>query len=371
MGGLLPFRGDTTLFVDPQSLSMLTITPAGTIGRTLAVPRPDDAMALTGLGFGTPGLDARGRLVYRPMPRPRFGGPGASGGPVSAPVFPDSAAIVAVDLTTRQVDTVAFVKTQKITMQVSQTADGRVNMSSLIDPLPVVDEWTVLADGTVMLLRGRDFHAEVVGADGKLTAMPRTPYPWQRLDDQQKVVLLDSVKTAMEKARAEAATRMAAGGPGAVFGGAGGGMGAAPMIVMRSGPGGGEPPARGGAARGANASASGGTGGGPNGGGAGGPGGFPMPQLNFVPASELPDYKPAFGPGSARPDRDGRVWVRTIPTEAHPGSVYHVLDREGKLVDRVLLPPKTEVVGFGPGGVVYLGMRDADNVLRLQRAQVR
>ena len=67
--GLIPYRGDSTLFVDPTSMSMLVIDPTGKLGtRVMSVPRPDDAFALTGVAFGVAGFDAKGRLVYRTPP---------------------------------------------------------------------------------------------------------------------------------------------------------------------------------------------------------------------------------------------------------------------------------------------------------------
>jgi hypothetical protein len=91
----------------------------------------------------------------------------------------------------------------------------------------------------------------------------------------------------------------------------------------------------------------------------------------MVSASELPDYKPVFGAGSVRPDIDGRLWVRTIPTKATPGgAIYDVIDRSGKLVDRVQVPAGTTIAGFGAGGIVYLGQRDASG-LHIQRIALR
>jgi hypothetical protein len=44
------------------------------------------------------------------------------------------------------------------------------------------------------------------------------------------------------------------------------------------------------------------------------------------------------------------------------GPEYDVIDRTGKLVDRVMVPAGTTIAGFGPAGVVYLGVRDAAGV---------
>ncbi|HUX34789.1 MAG TPA: hypothetical protein VMV51_13040, partial [Gemmatimonadaceae bacterium] len=64
-GGLIPYRGDSTLFIDPASLSMLVFDDAGKVARVMAVPRPNEAIFLIGGPFGTSGFDPAGRLVYR------------------------------------------------------------------------------------------------------------------------------------------------------------------------------------------------------------------------------------------------------------------------------------------------------------------
>ena len=45
-GGLIAYRGDSTLFVDPQSMSMMVIDPNGKITRVMSVPRSEDAGVL-------------------------------------------------------------------------------------------------------------------------------------------------------------------------------------------------------------------------------------------------------------------------------------------------------------------------------------
>ena len=60
---------------------------------------------------------------------------------------------------------------------------------------------------------------------------------------------------------------------------------------------------------------------------------------------------------------DGRLWVRTIPTKPTPGgAIYDVIDGKGALVDRVQVPAGTTIAGFGKGGIVYLGLRDASGI---------
>src|SRR5574342_573475 len=41
-GGLLSYRGDSVLFVDPASMSMLVVNTEGRITRVMSAPRPQD-----------------------------------------------------------------------------------------------------------------------------------------------------------------------------------------------------------------------------------------------------------------------------------------------------------------------------------------
>ena len=355
-GGLIAYRGDSTLFVDPAALSMLVIDPSGKIARVMAAPRPDDVAFLVGGPWGNPGFDASGRLVYRPF-RINFTAP-APGQPFVPPVPPDSAALVRFDLATRKLDTAGFFKTPKITFTTTTDANGNVRRQALINPLPVVDEWAVMSDGTIAFVRGRDYHVDFIGADGTRTVADKVPYDWQRMSDEDKAAFIDSTRAAIMRQRA-------AGGPPGVPAASGGsvpgvgGLGGVPQGVTVT------------------------IGGPPPGGGAGGPGGGnqvvlggviagsgQLPPPAFVQPSELPDYKPVFPPLGVRADADNHVWVRTLPTKLVPGgAIYEVIDRNGKLVDRVQVPANTTIIGFGPRGIVYLGMRDSTGI-HLQRSRL-
>ena len=346
-GGLIPFRGDSALFVDPNSLSMLVIDPAGKIARIMAAPRANDVFFLLGGPMGNPGFDARGRLVYRSM---GFGDrrPAPSAGqPMTPPVLPDSVPIVRYDLTARKLDTAAFVKVYAPKFNVTQTENGGVRMSTFVNPIPEVDDWAVLPDGTIAILR-KDYHVDYIDAEGKKTSGPKIPFDWQRLTDSAKTAIIDSSKAAFE--------RMRGGAPG-------GGPGGGPMIIAQVGPGGpppgGAPPGGGQVMIFRN---------GPDGpappsrsatpsGAAAGP-----PPLAFVSPSELPDYRPAFSNGSVRADAEGKLWVRIMSPKPASGPEYDVIDESGKLVDRVVLPAGTTIAGFGAAGTVYLGVRDASGV---------
>jgi hypothetical protein len=349
VASLIPFRGDSSLFVDPQSISMMVIDPSGKITRVMSVPRSEDAAALGGILGNSAALDAQGRLVYRAPPRFfRPGGPPprTAGSLPPMPTLPESLPILRVDLATRKVDTIGAVKIPKVNMQVTQDDKGNVRMLSEVNPLPVVDEWTVLSDGTVAFVRGRDYHVDFLNADGTLTSAPKIPFDWQRLTDEDKVAFIDSVKAA----RAKLLAANSANGPTPAGQPSGGpqpaGSPQTQRTVIQFGPDGG------------GVRSAGGTLGQP-------------PQLAFVSPSDLPDYKPPFFAGAVRADWEGNLWVRTIPTRQIPGGpVYDVINHDGRLIDRVQIPAGRTIVGFGPDRSVYLVTRDASS-MTLERARIK
>ena len=365
-GGLIPYRGDSTLFLDPASLSMLLIDPNGKIARVMSAPRAGDVGFLVGGPFGSPGFDPQGRLVYRAPPNFMMRGPPPSGNRLpQIPTPPDSAALVRFDLASRKLDTATFFKTPKINLNVTQSPDGGVRVTSTVNPLPQGDDWALLSDGTIALVRGRDYHVDFLSPQGALTSSAKIPFQWERLTDEAKVAFIDSAKIAMERQRASGQFTLV-GAPGVLRTGGEGAAGSAPQregaTAATPAPAPNSQPGTMTVTAGGNTTV---TAIGPGGGGPGGP----LPQLTMVSPSELPDYKPAFAPGSTRADADGNLWIRTSQNvNAIP--VYNVVNRKGELIDRVQLPKNRVLVGFGPGGVVYLAVRDGSTA-HLEKARVR
>jgi hypothetical protein len=289
---LVSYRGDSTLLIVPEELSMIVISPHGTMGRAMAVPNPGHVKSLVSRLAGTPGFDNMGRLVYRAMPpvqRPlRVNGSWTLGKEA-----PDSAPIIRANLATRNADTVAYTRIAPPRLALQELTSGRISASTLHDPLPVWDEWVVTADGSIAIVRSSDYHVDWVTANGKLTASPRIPFDWHRLSDEEKAAMIQNLVHMMASAVASA-----------------------------------------------NAAAHGGP---------------PSHIGNVVRASDLPDYVPPFRQGSVRADENDRIWVRT--SASYPGAtglVYDVINRQGKLVDRVELPPGRSLIGFGRSGAVFL-----------------
>ena len=324
IAGLLPYLGDSALFVDPIDFSMLVVGPNGKIARVAAVPQPRAAAFLIG-GVGAPGFDAKHRLVYTERPLPARPAPGDK---MFVPKFPDSAFVVAADLTTRTIDTLGTFKVAVPKMSVTQD-NGRITMMSEINPLQMSDDWAVTSDGSIAVVHAQDMHIDWINADGTRASTRKLPFEWRRLTDDEKTAVIDSTKAALDRARAKSQ----AGGRGVAGGG--------PVVFMRAGVDGG---------RGAG-----------GGGDAPTPMSLSMPNPTIVPASELPDYRPPFSPGGVRADLDDNLWIRTSQIRANasvPGTIYDIVNRKGDLVDRVEVPPGRTIIAFGKGGVVYMVASD-------------
>ena len=409
--GLIPWRSDSTLFVDPASYAMLVIDPQARVTRTRAVPPIQNIGQLGGTFNGVPGVDARGRLVYRVYAE---AAPPKVAPPPGMPWFPqeaDSAFIVGMNIDTRKVDTLGAIRIPKVENSITISPTGGFNFNSVTNPLPSTDEWAVLTDGTIAFVRGRDYRVEYREGDGKLTSSQKLPYPWVRLDEEAKQKLVDSVRAVQ--------TRQAMNGymnqlirwvnqwgneypkdlvvpkdynvqqglqkswklpPGMTFPAKyiygcapgeepvmiGGDSTATPAAPAAPRPTDG-PPGPPGPLRGTPSCIPGPV---------TIPGGNspPPPQLRtagVMAPEDLPDYKPPFAQNAVRADGDGNLWVRiNTPTPIPGGPIYDVITRQGELVDRIQIPQGFQLVGFGAGKVVYLSSRDATGV-HLARVRLR
>ena len=290
---------------------MQVIDANGTLVRTMAIPRPDAAQSLIGGPFGTPGFDARGRLVHQ----------AATDRQLMDEKFkksPDSAVIARVNLESRAVDTVATFAIPKVTLREHAPAGGWTVVTALVNPLPLTDDWAVLSDGTIAIVRGREYRVDFVDENDRISHGPRLPFEWERVADDDRARIIDSTRIEMEKLRAAQAARNAAsavsstptapssGGNGRQLATADGGVRPAPAS-----------------------------------------GGPMMMPLEFVPPEDLADYRPAFRQGAALGDAEGRLWIRTTKV-VNGGALYDVVDRKGELVERIQVPPGRVIAGFGP-----------------------
>src|SRR5690349_15281612 len=149
---LMPYFGDSSLFADFESRTILVLDGTGKVAKALATP---NAMDFPAIITGSSTADPKGRLVYVVW-RPAGG--------VNAPPtqFPsDSAVVLRADLDARRVDTLGKVKVHDGGgMLPDNSVPDKPKLVNTINPLPVFDDWAMLADGTIAFVRGHDYHID-------------------------------------------------------------------------------------------------------------------------------------------------------------------------------------------------------------------
>lgn len=294
-----------------------------------------------------------------------FGGPGGRG--FNPQNQPDSVPIVRVNFDTRKADTVTFVKVPKNETQMTRGDDGQTRITVKVNPLPQADDWALLSDGTVAVIRVLDYHVDYYTPEGKHIVGERLPYDWKQIPEEDKIKFVDSLKTIAKTANERAGSNN---GPMR--------MTFEPIAVERFPDY--FPPVRQGASiadRNGNLwiipststlasqlatqmqqQMGRGMGGGP-----GGPPGGGAPPTGAAGAGAAG----AAGGQGGRGERGGRggdaggmgAAMGLLGAMANqPPIVYDVVSREGKLVERVKLPAGRQIAGFGANGLIYLQARE-------------
>ena len=334
---IIPYLGDSTLFTEIVSRDVLVLDRNGQVARALALPTYEDGVVPFPISFPMPGaVDNKGRLLAH-------GGTRVRGDPVThMAILADTSLIMRADLETRQVDIVGAVHTGSGEKNRSDPPEnGNRVVTSIIQPVPTEDSWSVLSDGTIAFVRGRDYHVDWIIPDGTKSSTEKLPFDWKRLSDTDKQKLVDSARVVWDSLMNIRNKRNAL-----------------PTTGRGSGDG---------------APGTGGGGTGRSGGGAAAPGQQgSIQRMEFVPLSEIPDYYPPIRRNSSMPDLDGNLWI--LPTTSaqsqHGELVYDVVSPKKGLFQRVRMPVGRSIAGFGKGGVVYLQAGDRTNGFYLERAKL-
>jgi hypothetical protein len=325
-GRLIPLPGDSTALFDMVNQRYLTIHPDGKPGkdwRLEAATPPAAAAPPAGGGraggggvalgggrgggptfaFAAPrGFDAKGNIYYE--------GPSFAVGDDGNLMPSDSAPVLRFDRAARRIDTVAYRRVAKANVQAS---GGRGNQSIRIggaNPLTPQDDWAVLPDGRVAVVRVADYHVDIFSSASRKVSGAPVPYDRIRVDDAVKKMV-----EAQRAVNARSAVRMSvtAGNNG----------------VQRS------------------ASVGG-------------------PVGELPPLEDWPDLVPPFQQQAANARPNGEIWVLRTRRPGDDIPTYDVFDASGKIIGRVALPKSHRLVGFG-NGTVYLIRIDGDDLQYLQR----
>jgi hypothetical protein len=326
-GGLVPYRGDSTFFVDPTSSTLLLIDGAGKIAKVMSMPTNAVQYLSSPNSYGYAGFSETFGIVFRmqsssfrypTMPPPE-------GAPDIVIKYEDSLAVAGMKLSTRKVDTlVKFGTGQQMVARISY---NNFEMNGMNEMYPVANDWALAADGSVAILSGREYRLRWLNTDGTKSDSPRLPFTWDYNSDEEKQRIADSINTQrtksyddrMQRQQRQADSLKAAGRP-------------VPPNLTR-----------------------------------------PQTRPDVVQMLDIPDYFPAYErqSNSMRADADTNVWIRPRPPRsARGGTVYDVVNRKGELIDRVELPSGRTLIGFGSGGIVYLLARDA-GATRIEQTKFR
>lgn len=310
--GLVAWRGDSMLFFDNDRLAVLVINPAGAVVDIIAPIKISDLNGLASGSFGPATTDGNGRLLYgAATPFDPYRKLPSIGGPPVIVAQPDSNVVVRADFQTRMVDTVATLRAPVQKIVISRRSNGAFDQQVAVNPIPLADDWTALPDGTIAIIRASDYHIDWVAPDGKKSSSPPMPFDWRPISPEEKRAIVDSTKRALQSAQSRSVSA------------------------------------------------------------SGAPSGESQPEMSFtVDAADIPDAYPSVRARQTRADLEGRVWILpTATAAASAGLLYDVVDRSGKIVERVSLPTGRALVGFGKGNTLYLGATQR-GIFALERAEV-
>lgn len=307
---LMRYIGDSTLLMDFDAKAYVVIDPNGKLTHAMAPVNTRDLGVASRPFPGTPASDNLGRLIFRGTETRPDAKPGDP--PITA--TRDTITIVRADFNTRKTDTIGQFSVPRFANTVyTKLANGKTAGSRVINPgYSGPDEFAVLSDGTLAIVREHDYIVDWVSPDGTTSTSGKLPYEWVRQTDDMKRARIDSMKKIID-------SMSAAGQPYGreyrYYRATDGGPARTDTIIA---------------------------------------------TILFSPLSDMADYPSPMRRGSVKADEDGNLWVLPTATSlARGGLLYDVINKKDGLHERVQLPADYALAGFGKGGVVYLAKADA------------
>lgn len=329
---IVPYLADSTLFPDYAAFAMLVIDEKGQVIRSMALPTQSDI----GVIRQGAGLDKQGRLVF--VGESPTLTASVAGGPQSKS---DSMPLLRADFDLRRTDTIGQVlRPMRLTRATSPDGSATLGMWT-VDGLRTLDDWAILSDGTIALIRGHDYHVDWIRSNDLRNSSAKLPFDWKRLTDDDKQRMIDSTRRVLSESMTDGSlanrvelmtiTRV----PGA--------RPIAPSAPRQAN------------TRGSNA----------------------FPGFTLLPGeaqslNSVHDYYPPLRSGAAMADMDGNLWILpTTSKQSQQGElVYDVVNTKGELFRRVRIPLGRLIVGFGKGGVIYMSSGSIANGFVLERSRI-
>lgn len=304
---LYALPGDSTLMPDFMNSRFFIATPDGKAGAPLRTPE-SSPLAFADLA----GSDGSGRLLLVENRRPR--------GPTDGSV--GIADLFRFDRRSGRVDTVGtLAKPVGERTAASMAGPGRIRVTTNL-PFAAQDLASMAWDGRIAIVRASPYRMEWIAPDGKHVLGPVTSGPIVRIDENEKEAFVRSqIRPGGILIRGPAASA-ASSAPGA----SSAAVASVPKLSSAE------------------------------------------VKAMMDPNMTWPAVKPPFLGGALQVASDGRAWVLRSRAVDDSIPVYDVFDAAGRVVERVALPKRTRLAGFGKG-VVYLARMDDDDLLWLQRVR--
>jgi hypothetical protein len=299
---LIPHRADTTYAYDIMNARFLAIDPRGVAATTVSLRDASGGLPVGPMSVR--GYDQNRRLYYQGL-NFRMGANG--------PAFADSAPLLRLDASAKKLDTLTWLRIPMPSVKMSgdvEKGGGAVRLG--MNAYPIVDEWAIMPDGRVVVVRGREYRIDWYGPTGARSAGPVMPYTPVRVTEADKEQIRRTNKRMQEQV-SKAAQEAAGNVPG-----------------------------------GSRAK---------------------MPSMTVDAPTEWPEHKPAFAQGALRVRPNGELWIARLRAAGEEGPLYDVLSATGTLNYRVQLPPKTRLVGLGTR-YVYVVRVDNDDLEYLGRYEL-
>ena len=296
----IAYRGDSTVLADFGGSALLVLDPKGTIVRSMAPVRRDDLRRMNSPGVR---FDRRERIVFQEATN------------LARPTQPpDTSPLVRADLDARTIDTVGWLKAGN---ELWVRTDPSTRLThEIFNPFPWTDQWAMLTDGTIAIVRAGDYHIDWIDPDGTRRSTAKMPFDWRRITEAEKRQIGDSLLKLRTEQIAHRVTPPS---------GRGGGRAPTPLRTV----------------------------------------------VELTPESGWPSYWPSMNYAAVKSDLENHLWILpSTSLNAASGLTYDVVNRDGKIVERVQLPRNRALAGFGPGGMIYTTHTVGD-VTTLERAQVR
>jgi hypothetical protein len=304
-GKLYALPGDTTLMVDFSNDRFLFINPDGKAGAT--VPFGEKGPFASAELVGS---DASARLLLIDERHPANPRGGTSG----------IADVLRYDRKSGRVDTVGTLALPKGEMSAATMLSGGLMRTATNLPLAALDAAAIAADGRIVIVRAVPYRVEFIAPNGQRTVGPTaTPSNIRVTDEEKEAFMRSQIR------------------PGAI------------LVKVQGAP---TPPSASGKAA---------------------PGGAAKVTSAEIKAMMNPDMiwpaiKPPFLNNAVQVAPDGRVWVLRTRAWTDSTPMFDVFDATGRVVERVTLPKRTRLVGFG-NGVAYVARTDDDDLIWLQRVR--